>query len=140
MLAAFWVSWVGLLFDTAPYVLLWLVLESFLHSRSPDHVLLSMRLKLWQGVRYAFGSLWFNNWYWQLIGVSAFAVLAMVLPDNLNQLLGLAYDATYRPDTLDIASVSFLGILTLVGLLKRAFPRGGGGCDDGHCSVDGRST
>lgn len=138
MLSAFWVNWVGILFDTAPYVVLWLLLESVLHSRLAAYTMLPTKLKLWLGVRHTFGDVWRGNWYWQLVGVTMLAALALVLPENINQWLELAYDAQYRPDWVDVASVSFLGILTLASLLQRAFPNSRGGCGNGNCSVEER--
>jgi hypothetical protein len=137
MLSAFWLNFIGLLFDTAPYVLLWLALEVFLHSRLPYYAPLTPKLKLWMGLRYALGHLWDKSWYWQIVGVTVLAALALVLPDNIKELLDLTYDANYQIEWFGIASVAALGVLTLVRLLKRAFPNDGGGCEDGRCSVDG---
>jgi membrane protease YdiL (CAAX protease family) len=138
MLSAFWFNWVGLLFDTAPYIVAWLLLEVLLHSRAPYYQALSHRQKLWFGLRYALGYLWDKSWYWQLIGVSVFAALALVLPDNIKEMADLMFDASYQPEWYAVLSVALLSMLTLARLLKRAFPNGGGGCDDGSCSVDGR--
>lgn len=137
MLSAFWLNFVGLLFDTAPYIVLWLLLESFLHSRQPYYAPLPLKLKLWVGLRYSLGHLWDKSWYWQIIGVTGFAALALILPDNINAMLELAYDANYHIEWGGIAAVAFLGVLTLARLLKRAFPNGSAGCEDGQCSVDG---
>jgi hypothetical protein len=138
MLSAFWMNWLGLLFDTAPWVLVWLAMEVFLHSRTPHYVMLTPKQRLLQGLSYALGHLWDKSWYWQLLGVTGFAALALVLPESIKEWAELSYNDSYKPDTLAIVSVAALGVLTLVRLLKRAFPNGGGGCDDGSCSVDGR--
>jgi hypothetical protein len=138
MLSAFWLNFIGLLFDTAPYIVLWLGLEVFLHSRLPFYALLPPKLKLWVGLRYALGPLWDKSWYWQIVGVTVFAALALVLPDNIKSMLDLTYDASYHIEWYAVASVAALGLLTLVRVLKRAFPNGGAGCEDGRCSVDGR--
>jgi hypothetical protein len=137
MLSGFWFNFIGLLFDTAPYIVLWLALEVFLHSRLPYYAPLPPKLKLWVGLRYALGHLWDKSWYWQVLGVTGFAALALVLPESIKEWAELSYNATYKPDELAIASVAFLAVLTLIRLLKRAFPNGGGGCEDGSCSVDG---
>jgi hypothetical protein len=135
MLSVFWFNWVSLLFDTAPYVILWLLFEMFLYCRLPHYYPLALKIKIKMSARYTFGKLWDKSWYWQLIGISVFAALALVLPDNIKEMAGLVFDANYHPSWLSIISLAFLAILTLARLLKRAFPNGGGGCDDGNCSI-----
>ena len=138
MVTLFGFYWLAILCDTAPYVVLWLLLEVWLHSRQPLYVTLLPAQRWWVGVRYAFGRLWDKSWYWQLLGVSVLAGLTLVLPTHIKDMAGLAFTSDWQSAWYEIASVAFLGMLTLARGLKRLFPYDGGGCGNGQCSIDGR--
>lgn len=132
------ITWIGLLFDTAPYIVLWLLLEVWLHSRAIAGLALPIRRRVLLSARYTFGPLWDKSWYWQLIGITALAVITPWLPEQVKSWADLSYTASYQPDMLAIMSLAIVVVLTLARLLKKAFPTEGAGCGNGGCSIDRR--